>query len=91
LRVNEFWKLTPREFNFICKSFRKRQIDELNGHIVLAWQIGNFVHWDPKRYPSIESVIVDEEKDNDAEMTEQETCDYLKAWALSMGGKVVEI
>lgn len=58
-----------------------------------AWYAARLTHADPKRFPKLDDVLINENTHVDApkEQTVGQMIECLKAWTLAYGGKVVEI
>lgn len=55
LSPDEFWRLTPFEFNMIAESFMARREQKTNDLIYLAWHIEAFSR--AKKLPRLESLL----------------------------------
>ena len=88
LKPWEFWDLTIAEFKSIAEGYMRKQRNELNERIGLAWNIANLVN--AAKLPKLEDLLVSDIKETKKQST-QSMINMAKLLTAAFGGEVVEV
>ena len=84
-----FWKMTPAEFYIKAEAHDRKQRDEANKMLYLAWHTALFAR-QPK-LPALAEIFIKDEPQQPKAQTSDEIMEICKMWTAALGGEFIEV